>query len=426
MILDNVDDMETFFTALVETPSAASKRVALSTSVPRSPKWKVVVTTRDSRVGERLTDRKKCITVPLLAEHEAVRLLYSKLSGYSNCTEADAAILVKTLDRLPLAITQAAAFISENYCTIRDYLEMLQSGDSDQIELLSKDLYDPRRDMDAPSSVVRTWKLSYDQIRTQKPRAAEMLALMAVLDRQGIPKSLLRRDDELSIEFITSIGVLLSFSLIEAEKGGDVFVMHRLVQLCMQSWLDMANKAETYRTEAMEIISRKFPTGEHGNWDACKLLLPHARKVQGYRYTSKDDQLNFSNLCHNMSWYDWSQGQYGMASDLAEAALKVRTEFLGHTDSATLASLVLLASVLRDMGKYEAAEEMNRRALEGRENVLGGDHPDTLTSVSNLASVLQAQGKYEAAEEMNRRALEGRENVLGGDHPDTLMSVGSL
>src|SRR5436190_9798655 len=241
-----------------------------------------------------------CITVPLLTEHETVCLLYSKLARDSNCTEADAAILVKTLDCLPLAITQAAAFISENYCTIGDYLEMLQASDSDQIELLSKDLYDPRRDTDAPSSVVRTWKLSYDQVRTQTPRAAEMLALMAVLDRQGIPKSLLRRDDEQSIEFITSIGVLLSFSLIEAEKGGNVFVMHRLVQLCTQSWLDMANKAETYQTEAMEIISRKFPNGEHQNWDECKLLLPHARKVQSYRHTSKNDQLNSSNLCYNM------------------------------------------------------------------------------------------------------------------------------
>ena len=180
---------------------------------------------------------------------------------------------------------------------------MLQASDSDQIELLSKDLYDPRRDTDAPSSVVRTWKLSYDLVRARKPRAAEILALMAVLDRQGIPKSLLHRDGERRIEFTTSIGMLRSFSLIEAEKGGDVFVMHRLVQLCMQGWLDMENKAETYRTEALEIISRKFPTGEHGNWDACKLLLPHARKVQGYRYTSKDDQLNsliYATICLGM------------------------------------------------------------------------------------------------------------------------------
>src|SRR5947207_12526809 len=119
MILDNVDDMETFFTALVETPSAASKqRVDLLAYIPRSPKGKVVVTTRDSRVSEHLADQKKCITVPLLAEHEAVCLLHSKLSRDSNCTDADIMILVKTLDCLLLAITQAAAFISKNYCTI--------------------------------------------------------------------------------------------------------------------------------------------------------------------------------------------------------------------------------------------------------------------------------------------------------------------
>ena len=64
-----------------------------------------------------------------------------------------------------------------------------------------------------------------------------------------------------------------------------------------------------------------------------------------------------------------------MASDLAEAALKVRTEFLGHTDLTTLASLGMLALVLQAQGKYAAAEEMNRRALEGYEKVLGRDHP---------------------------------------------------
>src|SRR5947209_16400319 len=118
----------------------------------------------------------------------------------------------------------------------------------------------------------------------------------------------------------------------------------------MQSWIEMESKAETYQAKAVEILSRKFPNGEHQNWNACELLLPHARKIQGYRYTSRDDQLRFSNLCYNMSWYGLSQGQYGMASDLAEVALKVRTEFLGQTDSETLASLEMMASVLRYQG----------------------------------------------------------------------------
>ena len=192
MILDNVDDMETFFT----TPSATSEGVALITYIPRSMKGKVIVTTRDDRVGERLADRKKCITVPLLGEYEAVRLLQSKLYECSNCTEADAASLVKALDCLPLAITQAAAFISENHCTLRNYLKMLQASEPEQMELLTEDLFDPRRPTNAPSSVVQTWKLSYDLVRTWKLRAAEILAMMAVLDRHGVPKSLLQRDGD--------------------------------------------------------------------------------------------------------------------------------------------------------------------------------------------------------------------------------------
>jgi hypothetical protein len=113
---------------------------------------------------------------------------------------------------VPLAITKAAAFISENHCTVADYLEALQASDSDEIELLNEDLPDPRRDLDAPS-FVRTWKLSFDLLSTEAQ--AEMLSLAAVLDRQGIPKSLLRKDSDRTIDFTAALGTLQSFFLIK-------------------------------------------------------------------------------------------------------------------------------------------------------------------------------------------------------------------
>jgi hypothetical protein len=82
-----------------------------------------------------------------------------------------------------------------------------------------------------------------------------MLSLAAVLDRQGIPKSLLRRDSDRIIDFTTALGTLQSFSLINVEKGGETFVMHRLVQLCMQSWLEMENTRQLYKDEAVGILS---------------------------------------------------------------------------------------------------------------------------------------------------------------------------
>ena len=427
MVLDNVDDMETFFTATSEIPSAAGREHAyLSAYLPKSPKGKIMVTTRDTRVGERLTDRKKCIMVPLPAEKDAKILLRSKLSEAFDWVDADALSLVKTLDCLPLAITQVAAFINENYCTLQDYIEMLRASESDQIELLNEDLYDPRRDMDAPNSVVQTWKLSFDLVRKRKPRAAEILGLMAVLDRQGIPVSLLRRDGERSIDFTPAMGTLRSFSLVEAEKGGEVFAMHRLVQLCTYSWLQKENRIGSCQSDAVELLSREFPNGEPHNWKTCELLLPHARKIIGYRYTTRDDQLFCADLCHNMSWYDCSQGQYETANNLAKTAHAIMAELLGGMDLSTLNCSAMLSSVLSSQGEYKEAEVIDRQVLERYEKVLGKEHPDTLRSANNLGEVLTNLGKYKEAEAMHQRTLEGREKVLGSEHPDTLNSMGNL
>ncbi len=44
------------------------------------------------------------------------------------------------------------------------------------------------------------------------------MSVMAALDRQGVPKSILERDGEKRIEFMTAIGTLQAFSLINTEQ----------------------------------------------------------------------------------------------------------------------------------------------------------------------------------------------------------------
>ena len=55
-------------------------------------------------------------------------------------------------------------------------------------------------------------------MREQKPQAAELLSLMAVLDRQSIPKALLRGCNKGQIEIIIALGTLQAFSLISSDK----------------------------------------------------------------------------------------------------------------------------------------------------------------------------------------------------------------
>ena len=426
LVLDNADDMETF-SARSNPSSVGNKQTApLVKYLPHSSNGSTLITTRDKRVGERLTNREKAVMVLPMAELEAERLLWSKVTQEGSLDKTKSSELLEVLGYLPLAITQAAAYISENNIKIEEYLESFRAEDSEIQDLLSEDLPDLRRDFESQNSVTRTWKVSFDQIRKQKPRAAEMLSLMAVLDRQGIPKTLLRRDGERETEFTTALGTLQAFSLVAAEKGGASFEIHRLVQVSTQKWLELQDETAKWREEALKILTAAFPSGDYRTWVTCEVLSPHAQAATRYTFISHLNLLQRAKLLHKMSYYNETQGRYNLAHESGLDALSTRENILGIEHPDTLVSMDNLAVVLKRQGKYEAAEEMQRRALELYEKVLGPEHPDTLTSMDNLARVLGRQGKYEAAEEMHRRALELREKVLGPEHPDTLTSIDNL
>lgn len=169
LALDNADDIDMFF----EPPRFVD-------FLPRNSNGTIVITTRDKRVGERLTDREEVIMIDPFSPEDAELLFRFKIPKGDNSSTTTVQILLKELGFIPLAITQAAAFISENSMTVAVYIESLNESDSDLQDYLDEDLPDPRRDPASENSVIRTWKLSFDQIAKQKPWAAEMLSLMVV------------------------------------------------------------------------------------------------------------------------------------------------------------------------------------------------------------------------------------------------------
>lgn len=76
--------------------------------------------------------------------------------------------------------------------------------------------------------------ISFDRISQQDPRAADLLSLMAMLDRQAIAENFLREEEEPEMDFIAAIQKLKAFSLIVEETEAEVFSMHRLIQLSVQ------------------------------------------------------------------------------------------------------------------------------------------------------------------------------------------------
>ena len=430
-VLDNADDADIFSYRAGVVTSTAELDTAPRPLIDYLPRHlnatrSMVVTTRNRDIGEGLNEGEPCITVGPFSAKEAQDLLRTKARRQVNGSDDGATqTLVEALGRIPLAITQAAAYMNRNNMDVGEYLTALRKDQQNLIDHLNIDLLDHRRERGYPNSVFRTWRLSFEQIRKHEPRAAEGLSLMAMLDGQQIPLELIQKRDEREIEFHMALGTLEGYSLI-IRINRDAWTMHPLVQLSVQDWLAEAQEMERIGEQALQLLAESFPNGEYENRKACESLLPHARAVLQRNLSSESALKNKAILLYNVSWFEWRQGRYMSAEESARAAYMICERVLNENDVLTTYTLGLLGTVLSDQGKYEQAEEIHQRELELKETVLGKEHPGTLTSMNNLALVLSDQGKYEQAEEMHRRVLELRETVLGKEHPGTLTSMNNL
>jgi tetratricopeptide (TPR) repeat protein len=430
MIVDNADDPDVFFKQYAEHGSAEAAR-SLSDFLPQSQNGSIVITSRSRDVAFKLLGRDSDIIIvkPMDQDH-ALALLHKKLKGNLNMT--DAAELVQTLDYMPLAINQAAAYISQRTprVTVSKYLHDFRGSEKNRASLLQEDIGDIRRDSTASNSIIATWQISFEHIRKERSSAARLLSLMSLFDRQRIPEALLLQNyqDEGDVEanFEDDLSTLISYSLVTMNIEGNEFEMHRLVQFSTKKWLELYNELENWKEKYISIMDKAFPTGQYENWATCRKLFPHAEMVLLYWPTNEGYLAQWASVLFNAAWYSNGEGSYDIAEKMNRQALEGRKKALGKEHPFTLASIDSLAVVLRSQGKYEQAEEMSRQAVEGRERALGKEHSDTLTSVNNLAVVLQKRGKDEQAEEMNRRVLKGYEKALGKDHLFTLTSVNNL
>ncbi|RDW73410.1 hypothetical protein BP6252_07317 [Coleophoma cylindrospora] len=432
MILDNADDLTVFCPGRQprsqdsETPPTTN---SLLSYIPRTTNGSLLVTTRDRGTATWISSGyTSVIRIDVMKLYEAKLLLRFKIPD-TDSIESQETELVEELECLPLAITQAAAYISRltPWMTVSKYMQLYRQGDTHKIRLLDEESGDHRRDHNVPHSVIRTWQISFDQIRKQHPEASELLSLMAMLDRQGIPEYLFYPHYQDTLNFGKAIAPLSEFSLITIEKGGNYFEMHRLVQLATKRWLESINEAEKWHGKAMKILSDSFPNGEHSNWEKCETLLPHTSQVlKKSGIESNQYMLTRAALLYNIAWYNFSRGYYTCAKEESQESLSIRTKILPSTDREIFSSMKMLAFVLQYQGKYDEAEPIYRQTLQLEEKILGQEHPDTLTSRHNLAGLLESQGKYDEAEPIYRQTLQLREKVLGQEHPDTLTSRHNL
>ncbi|THC90151.1 hypothetical protein EYZ11_010378 [Aspergillus tanneri] len=158
--------------------------------------------------------------------------------------------------------------------TVSTYLELFQESESNQECLLKYDgAKDLRRDGSIQRPVISTWQISFDQIRRAFPAATDLLALMSMFDRQGIPEDLVNRGKN-RLTFEDTIAPLM--------------------------------------------------------------LLPHLKELMQFLVESdKDDLLNDTRIARRCGWYIYLMGKYEEAEVMYRRALTGYEKVLGadHPDT---------------------------------------------------------------------------------------------
>lgn len=445
MIVDNADNEEVMFGSPSDETMLSNDR-ALSDYLPSPIHGSILITSRSRKVAEGLIEyAEDIIDVGPMMNEDAIVLLRKKLRRSRQAVGQDQLIrLVQELDFMPLAITQAAAYINQlaPRMTVSQYLDRLARSDLDRDALLQKDIRDPRRDGRASNSIIITWHTSFQHIRQVQLSAARLLALMCLFDRQGIPGNLLQdrylqgepqldvevgmNDSQREDRFNEDIATLQTYSLIKSGVNNHLFDMHRLVQFSTRKWLDLRGEMTYWQDTYISILDAEVPTDEYSNWQVCQALFPHVEAMMSYGLASQDCVLKRTSVLIRGGRYAQSKGQHEVAYKMLQISLRDRERLLGPDNLLTINCVLLLGGVLCDQGKHEMAEAMHRRALDGFEMRLGAHHRFTLNSAASLALVLSKQEKHEEAEWLCRRVLAGLEAEPEPDQTSILLSMREL
>ncbi|KAJ5504600.1 Tetratricopeptide-like helical [Penicillium fimorum] len=417
LIFDNADNMEMWTKGSATAPP-------LKNFLPRSGNGHILFTSRNRKLAVKVASP-NVLSIPDVDQITAMKILEKSLiqEGLLHDSYTTTALL-EQLGFLPLAISQASAYMNENKIVLSDYLSLLKERETNAAELLSEEFEDDGRYPETQNPVLATWMISFQQIQDLDELAADYLSFIACINPRDIPQSILPPATSAK-KRVDALGLLSAYSFISEHACNSSFSLHQLVHLATRNWMRRTEVLVHWVHRATQQLDGIFPDDDHNNQRLWREYLPHAL----YLINSEefhDIHYEYVGLSSRVGRSLQSDGRYNEAKVIFFDCLKVREKALGPEDPDTLTSVSNLGSVLEQQGKYEEAEAMHRRALAGRETILGPEHPDILTSVSHLGSVLEQQSKYEEAEAMHRRALAGREIVLGPEHPDTLTSVSLL
>lgn len=302
----------------------------------------------------------------------------------------DAKELVERLGFLPLAISQAGAYIFENIISISTYLAYFKMK---QKELLSRNV---TLLGDKHEAIYITWDINLQKIKSLKHglQAISLLNLMAYLYSENIPKDLLthyifnQNNEENNYELDQRIELLRRYSLIDVSLKA--VSIHRLVQEWTRNHHSDSQKQKIMK-DASFALQAIFPSNRSkSELDLIKYLLPHGEALLNNIDIDNDKISLISVLSDGYFELGYFEKSKNLILWVFEKAVKsksmkprVRTK-LWRT----------LGRIYEGLGEHIKSRDINRFAVSYCREHFGNEHIETGRAIYTLSRAHIWLGEY--------------------------------
>ncbi|QEU92598.1 tetratricopeptide repeat protein [Streptomyces kanamyceticus] len=388
---------------------------------PAGPHGRTLVTTR--RRDAVLTGHgHSCIDVGLFAREESVGYLTQVLSGarrgpggrpapraadHDECV----ALLAGDLGDLPLALSQAAAYLLETDLSCAEYRALLSGRTRSLARLV------PERGMlpDTQSvSVAAAWSLSLDRADRMRPYglASPMFELIALLDPSGIPGAVLTGD---VARAYLAMRREAAEDAVGADEGEGVGEGEGAVA---EVAVDEEDAVEALRALHRMHLIDYTPGVPH------QAVRVHQLVQRSIRESLKRERLDEAAWASAAALADaWPEVERDTA---LSGALRANADALRRVAESALwgdrAGKVLfdVGSSLSAAGRYSDAKDYFQTLAEQAARRLGPDHRDTLEARLHVADLWALTGHPGESLAALLEVLDDYERVCGPDDVDTL------
>ncbi|KAJ4197232.1 hypothetical protein NW767_009124 [Fusarium falciforme] len=376
-------------------------------------------------------------------------------------------LLLEELQWLPLAISQAGAYLYRTDTSVSEYLSQLKR-ETGRWRILGEDEFDRHRRGDAQNSVLRTWAISIRRLKQESQTAYRILHVLAFVDNQNIPVELLKaaakyrqeaqtakpRQREQTLKRVVrrlkgfsfkpassdpeekakkmdrdelgqAVRRLKDFSFMtehRSEGNRRTFEMHKLVQDAARYGLktqQSPGQDEGYFAKvALRVVDSVYPQDTYYNNKTqgdCERYLAHALGVCDWAETHGLEKKAYylqSRICGFLS----SRGRWKELRLTRETQLRLAQTAFGKKHRNSIDAMVLLGWAFFFADRPQETEECANKALALAQETLGDEDDFTLRCKRLLAVTHREQGRLEQAKQLLIEALDHARQFLDEDH----------